>query len=128
MNAKVLPSRELMTGSWLAELRRNAVRRNVWFSVLLQRERSAVELTIRCVERIESWRLALVIGRIVCKVLRAFRSRFLERVKVIGYDLAERVSSIAVGWGYTEAEEWKQDAHFVRFLGANAVNSPSDRG
>lgn len=112
-----------MSGEWLTSLKRRALRRRVWFGVLTRAERGIVDLTIRCVDRIRSMRLALVIGRIVCKVLKAFRSGFLDRVERIGYDLAERISGIAVGWGYAEASEWRRDLGFVRHLGINAVNN-----
>jgi len=114
-----------MTGEGLTSLKRMALRRRVWFTVLSRVERGVVDLTIRCVDRVRSARLALVIGRIVCKIFKAFRSEFLERVERVGYDLAERISRIAVGWGYVEASEWKRDLRFIRCLGVNAVNNIS---
>ena len=114
-----------ITREGLTALRRDALRRRVWFSALKKRERSMVELTARCVDRVRSARLALVIGRIVCKVLKAFRSRFLERVEAVGYDLAAKICRIAVSWGYEAAATWRQDIYFVRFLGVNAINNSS---
>ena len=120
---KEFPSMQFMSISWLASLRRDALRRRVWFRVLSKVERSVVELTVRYVGRVRSLRLSLAIGRVVCKLLEAFRSRFLRRVERVGYDLAEKISKIAVGWGYIEASSWKQDLSFIRFLGVNAVNN-----
>ena len=82
----------LLTSEYLAYLKRRALRRRVWFSVLSRLERNIVELTISCVNRVKSSRLALVIGRIVCRLLKALRSRFLERVETVGYGLADRIS------------------------------------
>ncbi len=82
-----------------------------------------MELTIRYVDKIQSERLALAIGRIACKILGAFRSGFLKKVSVAGYSLADRISRIAVSWGYAEAMGWRRDVGFVRFLGVNAVNA-----
>lgn len=104
-------------------MRRRALRRRVWFGVLTGVERGIVDLTIRCVDRVRSGRLALVIGRIICKVLKALRSGFLERVERVGYAPAERISGIAVGWGYVEASAWRRDRVFVRCLGINTVNN-----
>ena len=112
----------LMSISWLASLRRDALRRRVWFHVLSKVERSVVELTVRYVDQIRSLKLSLAIGRVVCKILEALRNRFLKRVECVGYGIAEKISKIAVGWGYVEASSWKHDLSFIRFLGVNTVN------
>lgn len=113
----------LMSKEWLMSVRKRALRRRVWFGVLSKIDRGVVELTIRYVDRVCSSRLALVIGRIVCKILNACRSHFLERVSMVGYDLVEKISKIAVGWGYAEASAWRQDLGFVKYLGVNIVNN-----
>jgi len=128
MNPEGPLSNRLMSREWLTLIRKKALRRRVWFTVLSRLERCVVDLTIRCVDRVRSERLALVIGRIMCKVLKAFRSGFMEKVEIVGYDLAERISRIVVNWGYTEALSWKRDLTFVRCLGVNAVNNSSGWG
>jgi hypothetical protein len=123
------PSVRLMTGDWVASVRRRALRKGVWFRVCNKLERGIMDLTIRCVDTIKSFRLALIIGRVVCKILKACRSRFLMRVARTGYRLAEGVSRIAAGWGMDQASTWKGDKDFIRYLGVNAVNSlPGWRG
>ncbi len=82
-----------------------------------------MELTIRYIDKIRSAKLALAIGRIACKILNAFKSRFLERVSTIGYSLTEKISEIAVSWGYLEAVNWKHDVSFAKYLGINALNN-----
>ena len=99
----------------------------MWFRVLTKLERGIVDLTIRCVDRVRSTDLALIISRIVCKVLKNSRSGFLGRVEKVGRDLAERISRIAVGWGCALVSEWKRNPGFVRFLGVNAINSLLNR-
>ncbi len=120
-----LSTQGLMTKEWLVSMRRMALRRRVWFGVLSRVERGVVDLTIKCVDRVRSGRLALAISRIVCKILNAFKSRFLMRVDRVGYDLAERISKIAVGWGYVGASSWRRDLGFIRYLGVNAVGNSS---
>ena len=83
-----------------------------------------MELTIRCVDQIKSLRLALIIGRIVCKILKACKSQFLNRVEAAGYGLAEKICKIAIAWKNVEASEWMRDSTFIRFLGVNAINGP----
>jgi len=113
---------QFMSISWLASLRRDALRRRVWFHVLSKVERSVVNLTVRYVDQIRSLKLSLAIGRVVCKLFEAFKGRFLRRVECVGCGLAEKISKIAVGWGYVEASSWTHDSSFIRFLGINAVN------
>ncbi len=113
----------VMSISWLASLRMDALRRRVWFHVLSKVERSVVNLTVRYVDQIRSLKLSLAIGRVVCKLLEAFKGRFLRRVERVGSEFALKISRIAVGWGYVEASSWKHDSSFIRFLGVNAVNN-----
>ena len=116
-----LSSPRLMTGDWLDFVKGRALRKRVWFRVCNRLERGIVDLTIRCVDVIKSSRLALMIGRLVCKILKACRSTFLMRVARTGRGLAEARSRIAVSWGMEEASRWKGDKDFIRWLGVNAL-------
>ncbi len=122
-----LYSMQFMSISWLASLRRNALRRRVWFHVLSKVERSVVNLTVRYVDQIRSLKLSLAIGRVVCKLLEAFKGRFLKRVERVGSDIAEKISKIAISWCYVEASSWKHDLSFIRFLGVDAINNNPGR-
>ncbi len=115
----------LMTGDWLAYLKRKAVRKHVWYRILPKIERSIVDLTIRCVDRIRSSKLALIISRIVCKLLKMLKSKVLMQITQTGYNLADKISRIAVNWGYEEASAWKLDKNFARYLGVTNVNNVS---
>lgn len=123
MKMEQLSTPNLMTWEGLISMRRKALRRRVWFGALSKMDRSVVELTISCVDRVRSTRLALALGRIVCKVLNAFKSRFMERVETIGHELVEKISRITVGWGYVQASAWKQDTSFIKYLGVKAANT-----
>ena len=122
-----LPSPRLMTRGWLESVKGRALRKRVWYRVLNKLERGIMSLTIRCVDEVKSSRLALIIGRLVCKILKACRSTFLMQVARTGRGLAEARSRIAVNWGMDEASSWVGDKDFIRFLGVNAVNSFSRR-
>ena len=117
-----LVSPRLLTGDWLDSVKGRALRKRVWYRVCNRLERGIMDLTIRCVDVIKSSRLALVVGRLVCKILKACRSTFLMRVARTGRELAEARSRIAVSWGMEEASHWKRDTGFIRYLGVNAVN------
>ncbi len=112
-----------MTRRWLESVKGRALRKRVWYRVLNRLERGILDLTLRCVDEVKSSRLALVIGRLVCRILKACRSTFLMQVARTGRGLAEGLSMIAVSWGMEEASSWKGDKDFIRCLGVNAVNS-----
>ena len=82
-----------------------------------------MNLTIRCVDTVKSSKLALVLGRLVCKILKACHSAFLMQVTRTGHDLAAGRSRIAVSWGMVQAADWKWDKAFIRHIGVNAVNT-----
>ena len=116
----------LMTREGLASLRLKSLRKRTWYA-LSKMERGLIDLTIRYVDEIKSDALSLAIGRVVCKILKALRSPFLEKAERLGYSAAEAASRIAVGWGYAEASAWKQDLSFIRYLGINMAVNSGDR-
>ena len=121
MKVEGVPTRGLMTPGWLESVRKVALRRRVWYRALSCLERGVVELTIHCVDRVRSGSLALALSRIVCKLFTAFRSRFLARADLLGNGLVEKISKLAISWGYFTAIEWTHDSAFIRYLGLNAV-------
>jgi len=102
--------------------RTQAVRERIWFRALSQVERSIVDLTIRCVERIRSRVLARIISTIVAKILTRLTPSFLETAMRVGRDLADEISEIAREWGNMSASRWRHDCDFIRYLGVRAVN------
>jgi len=58
----------VVTRGMLVSVRRVAMRRRVWFKVLSRMERAVVSLTIRCVDRIRSVELAMIVKAIVDKL------------------------------------------------------------
>jgi hypothetical protein len=111
----------LLSRGGLLAIRKRAYRKGVWYKALTKLERGIVDLTVKYVEKVKSPVLARIITKIVCKVLKALRSRFLVKVETLGYELAERICRLAVEWGNPGASNWKYDMKFVRFLGINAV-------
>lgn len=101
------------------------MRKRVWFSVLGQVERAIVNLTIRCVEKIRSIKLAMIVKAIVDKLKLAVRSRVERLMETVGSSLAQKLSGVAVSWGNKSASRWVEDYGFIRFLTVNYVNTPS---
>jgi hypothetical protein len=112
---------QLITRTSLTWLRTKALRRRKWYTLSIL-ERSVIDLTIRHVERVKSEKLSQIISRIICKILKALKNQFLQKVEDIGYNLVERVSCIASRWGHRNALDWQKDLNFIRYLGIETVN------
>ena len=100
----------------LAEARRDAFRRGVWFRALSRIERGVVDLTLRYVDNIKSAKLAKVLTAIMEKLQQATESMADRLVRLIGVPLAQKTSGIAVSWGNLSAETWANDRGFARYL------------
>ena len=108
----------------LVEARRVALRRGAWFRVLNRVERGILDLTVRCVDRIRSARLAKVVTAILIKLKLATENAVERMVRVVGHSSALKVSSIAVSWGNLSASQWAEDSAFVRYLAITQMNTP----
>jgi len=115
----------IVTRDVLVSIRRVAMRRRVWFRALNPLERAVVNLTIKCVERVKSAKLAKIVTAIVEKVEEAVESVVERLTERVGRPLACKLSLLAVGWGNRKASGWGFDRGFMRFLAVNYMNSPT---
>lgn len=111
--------------SMLVSVRRVAMRKRVWFSVLGRVERGIVNLTIRCVEEVRSVKLAMIVEAIVDKLEEAVKGGVERLMDTVGSLLAKKLSGVAVGWGNESACHWVEDYGFIQFLTVNYMNTPS---
>ncbi|MFQ5761468.1 MAG: hypothetical protein ACE5PO_00400 [Candidatus Bathyarchaeia archaeon] len=110
----------MLNGGILQRIRRQAMRRRVWFRTLQPKERALVNATILCRAKVRSPLLTALLQRIVgTKLVRALRSSTTARVWTTGWKLARRVSQVAVAWGYEAASQWEHDPYFAKFLAIN---------
>lgn len=114
----------IVTRDVLVSIRRVAMRKHVWFSVLGRVERAIVNLTIRCVEEVRSVKLAMIVKAIVDKLENAMESVVERLMETAGRTLAQRIAVIAVSWGNFKAAEWAFDEGFVKFLTVMELNRP----
>lgn len=103
----------------LAEAKKLALRRGVWFRLLNRVERGIIDLTVRYVECIKSGVLAKVVTAIMEKLQSAMESVVDRLVRTVGLPLAQKISDIAVSWGNRLASMWANDRAFARFLVVN---------
>jgi glycosyltransferase involved in cell wall biosynthesis len=114
----------MLTRDVLVSIKRKALRKRVWFRVLNREERGIFSLTIRCVERIRSVKLAKIVKAIVDKLEGAVKGRVERLMETVGRQLARKLSEIAEGWGNESAESWAGDRGFTRFLAVSYMNTP----
>ena len=103
----------------LAEAKKEALRRRLWFSSLSRVERGIIDLTVRYVDKVKSTRLAKVLTAIMDKLQSAMESTLDRLVKAVGLPLARKISNTAFKWGNSSARSWAEDRAFARFLVVN---------
>ena len=103
----------------LAEAKKLALRRGVWFRLLNRVERGIIDLTVRYVDSIKSGVLAKVVAVIMEKMQSSMESIVDRLVRTVGLSLARKISDIAVSWGNRLASMWADDLAFARFLVVN---------
>jgi len=114
----------MLTRDMLVSIRRMAMRKRVWFKVLDRCEWAVVNLTIRCVEKVRSVKLAMIVKAIVDKLEEAVKSRVERLMETLGSSLAQKLSGVAVSWGNKSASRWVEDSGFIRFLAVSYINTP----
>lgn len=110
---------------YFLRVRRDAMRRGVWFRVLSSTERALLNLVPQCVGLPKSARLIGILADIVVKVKSALQSRIAVLTRQVGKPLARRLSGIAMNWGHKTAGEWAMDERFSRYLAIVDMNSIS---
>ncbi len=100
----------------LAEFKKLALRRRVWFKSLSRLERGIIDLTLKYVDNIKSSKLAKIVTVIIEKLQVSMESKAERLVRTVGLALAQKVSEIAVRWGNRLAKDWAKDREFARFL------------
>lgn len=109
----------------LTNIRRKALRKRAWFKVLNRAERAIISLTIRCVDKIKSPKLAHIITAILAKLKEAMESKVKKLMKTAGCALAQKISKIARTWGNILAFQWARDIGFIQYLAVMQINTPA---
>jgi hypothetical protein len=100
----------------LAEAKKAAFRRGIWFRALNRVERAVIDLTIRYVDNVKSTKLAKMLTAIMEKLQQATESMADRFVRIVGVPLAQKASGIAVSWGNRSASTWANDRGFSWYL------------
>jgi hypothetical protein len=108
----------------LIKIKKKAMRHKVWFKLLDKIDRAVIDLTIGCVEKIRSSKLAEIITKIVNKLKQTLESPIKRLMKQVGLSLAQKLSEIAQAWGNKSASQWIKELSFIRYLTIIYVNTP----
>jgi len=117
-------SRFMLGKEKLRKLKLKAIRRGVWFRVLSRVDRALVDLTMKVVDGVHSFRLAEALFSVVKKLEDALESRVSRALKEVGFPLARKLGLFAQKWGNKFARGWVCDKGFARFLAVMHINEP----
>jgi hypothetical protein len=109
----------------LQKLKTRALRRRVWLRVVSRLERGLVNAVIQTLDVVKSTLLTKVLSRIMRKLALAMESKVARAIREVGCSLAQKASLVALSWGNENAESWRHDPQFARFLAVIAINDPS---
>lgn len=112
-----------LTRKKLAEMKRKAVRRGIWFTTLSRAERACIDLTVKVVDRVRSLLLAKILTAVVKKLSETMENKITRSMRQVGCKLALKISRIAQTWGNSNATEWV-DLKFIRYLAIIEMNTP----
>lgn len=110
--------------SELMKIRRKALRRRAWYKILNRAEQAILSLTIRCVGRIRSPKLAEIVTAIATKLKDAMTSQVEKLKKTVGRSLAQNLAKIVLAWGNSSAKRWVKDQGFIQYLAIMHINTP----
>ncbi|MFX0206999.1 MAG: hypothetical protein ACFFDT_13510, partial [Candidatus Hodarchaeota archaeon] len=125
---RIIHDRIMLTGRFLSEARRKALRGGVWFKALDRVERGILSLAARVVDRVESAVLGVELVKILGKLRDALKGGFVRRMEEYGVYQAEKLAAQAIVWGYENAGSWASNFDFIRYLTLIDVNKPTGFG
>lgn len=85
-------------------------------------ERGLIGLTIRCVDRVRSSKLAALLESIVERLREMLKSNVDRLMEEVGWPLAQKSAYLAVSWGNRNALNWAVDTEFARYLAVARMN------
>jgi hypothetical protein len=108
-----------LTRETLVKLKQKAWRRGCWFKDLKQNERMLLDLTIRVVQQVHSFRLAKIVSDLIIRLCEAMGSSIYRLARTEGLHIAKKLSGIATSWGNRAEKRWGKDRGFMQYLVIN---------
>jgi len=113
-----------LTNHLLLKIKRKAIRLKAWYK-LDNIERTIIDLTIKCVDKIKSIKLKNVILKILNKIKEIFENDFLNKIYENGLKEIVKIIKIAYSWGNKNSLNWIKDKSFIFYLGIKNIYIPN---
>jgi hypothetical protein len=113
-----------LTNHLLLKIKRKALRLKAWYK-LNNIERTIIDLTIKCVDKIKSIKLKNVILKILNKIKEAIENDFLNKIYENGLKEIIKIIKIAYSWGNKNSLNWIKDKSFIFYLGIKNIYIPN---
>jgi hypothetical protein len=109
--------------SFLKEVRKRAIRGNVWFRTLDCLERGILNLSAKILDVIHSESLQVELSKIVSKIEDALRGVFEKRFLSYGLSRAKEIVANAVKLGCNDAVGWLTNSSFAKYVTFMSLNN-----
>ena len=109
--------------TYLTKIRREAMRKHIWYKTLSTLERSILDLASKYIKKPKSPILIDILAKIVVKIKKAAKTPILRLIEQIGRPLAKKISQIAKKWGNKNAESWASNKIFQKYLTIIEINN-----
>ena len=106
----------MFTKEFLSNVRRQALRRGVWFSTLDAVERGILYISGKVIDDVKSNILNAQLVRIIAKLRDVCKSGFVKHLERFGTDRVRTIQVQATSFGYEWADNLFSDFGFVRYL------------
>jgi benzoyl-CoA reductase/2-hydroxyglutaryl-CoA dehydratase subunit BcrC/BadD/HgdB len=110
--------------SLLIRIKHKAIRLKAWYK-LNNIERTIIDLTIKCVDKIKSIKLKKEIIKILNKIKEAIENDFLNKIYENGLKEIIKIIKIAYSWGNKNSLNWIKDKNFIFYLGIKNIYTPN---
>jgi hypothetical protein len=114
----------LFTREFLSNVRRQALRRRVWYSALDGLERGILSISAKIIDGVKSTLLNVQIVRIIAKLRDACKSGFVRHMERYGVERVRVVQEEAAKLGCSGAWALSRDLGFIRYLMFLDYNQP----
>ena len=114
----------MFTKGFLSEVRRNALRKRVWYRALDSVERGILSISAKIIDTVKSDVLNYQLVRIIAKLRDAFKSGFVRHFERFGLERVRVIQGQAYSFGYGGAKELSRDMGFIKYLVFLDYNQP----
>jgi hypothetical protein len=114
----------MFTKGFLIEVRRNALRKRVWFRALDSVERGILSISAEIIDEVKSEVLNTQLVKIIAKLRDVLKSGFVRHLERYGMERMRVIQSQAYSFGYCGVKELSRDINFVRYLVFLDYNQP----